>query len=521
MENNISSVTIVGGGDAGLLTALALRSVNPDLRIRVVDDFEESPTTVGKSTYRAIVPLLHDVLDIDEGRFLEAVKPVWKGSVYFEDWCGYDPFHYAFDDRSVKPDIGDPHSGQSLYHYYEDRDRTTPGEAIVEHGKTPLTYSPNEDYVAYPHVAYHLSLGRFNNFLRTLCEERNVALVDDRITAVETNADQTWIEQIESDTATYQSDLFVDVTGFDRLLIGELDSSFRSFDIPLDSAIHAIGERSLEEIEPATVVETGDYGWFWQIDTFDARDMGYVFASDYVSEEQALAEFEAHRDEVFLETEVYHFDSGFYEDAWVGNCLANGNALGFIEPLQSTALTTHGQTAIWLSRLLASHCRINNEGIRESFNGYVRGVWNSIYDFISVHYAFADGDTDFWADIQSIPLSEKVERYIDYYDKNGFELHDAELVDEAGHDLDLLTFPTSSLYRIMMLMGATSSFYENHDIEVPDEVKERWRQRNAAARAMAEECLSYEEVYNSGLIDSYTHNEQEFTRMGFSRVGGL
>ncbi|MFB6300118.1 MAG: tryptophan 7-halogenase [Halobacteriales archaeon] len=521
MDDNVSSVTIVGGGDAGLLTALALRAVNPELTVRVVDDFAESPTTVGKSTYRAIVPLLHDALDIDEGRFMQAVKPIWKGSVYFKDWCGYEPFHYPFDDRSVKPTIGDPHSGESLYHYYETRNRTTPAEAIVDHRKTPLTYSATADYVAYPHVAYHLSLDRFNGFLRTLCEERNVGLIDDRITAVETSADRSRIKRIDGETTSYWSDLFVDATGFDRLLIGELESSYECFDIPLDTAIHGIAERSLADVVPSTVVETGDCGWFWQIDTFDIRDRGYVFASEYISEEEALAEFEAHCDEDFLETEVYHFDSGFYEEAWVGNCIANGNAVGFIEPLQSTALTTHGQTALWLSRLLDSHCRINNAGIRESFNTYVRGVWNSIYDFISVHYRFADGDTDFWTDIQSIPLSEKVHQYIDYYDKNGIELHDAELVDDAGHDLDLLTFPTSSLYRIMMHMGATSSFYESHDIEVRDEIKERWRQRNAAAEAMAEECLTYEEVYNSGLVDSYSHNEQVFTQMGLSQIEGM
>lgn len=515
MGDEITSVTVVGGGDAGLLTALALRKLNPGLDVEVVDDFEEPPTNVGKSTYRAIVPLLHDVLGIDEGRFLREVKPVWKGSVYFRDWCGYDPFHYPFDIRSVKPNENDPRSGESLYYYYESRTMRTPAEGIVEAGKAPLAYSPTDGgYVAYPHIAYHLDLGRFDDFLRTLCGERDIALVDDRITDVTAAPEGNRIEHVAGEAGEYRSDLFVDATGFNRLLMGELDASYRSFDVPLDTAIHAVAEGSLEEIIPATVVETGEYGWFWRIDTIESRDLGYVFASNYVSKEEALAEFENHCDEEFLKTETYRFDSGFYEDNWVGNCVAAGNAMGFVEPLQSTALTTHLTAAVRLSRLLASHCRINDIGVRDSFNTFIRGTWNAIYDFISVHYRFSDGGNEFWTEMQSIPLSEKVHRYIDYYDKNGIELHDSELVDDDGTGLDMLAFPTSSLYMIMTHMGATSSFYEDHNIEVSEEIKTKWRQRNAFVEALAEECLTYEQVYKSGVIDSYRRNERAFAQAG-------
>lgn len=127
MGDKVSSITVVGGGDAGFLAALALRKVNPDVDIAVVDDFGEPPTEVGQGTFQSIIPLLHDVLGIDEGRFLREVKPVWKASSYFRDWCGYEPFHYAFDIRSVKPELDDPKSAESLYHYYETGDMVQAG----------------------------------------------------------------------------------------------------------------------------------------------------------------------------------------------------------------------------------------------------------------------------------------------------------------------------------------------------------------------------------------------------------
>jgi tryptophan halogenase len=513
MGDEVSGVTVVGGGDAGLLAALAIRRVNPGLDIRVVDDFAESPTRVGKSTFQAVVPLLHDVLGIDEGRFLQTVKPVWKGSVYFRDWCGNDPFHYAFDVRSVKPDLDDPRSVESLYHYYETGDMSTPAEGIVDERKTPLVYSAAADsYVMYPNMAYHLSIGRFNELLRELCGERDIALVDDRITDVETNAEGTYVEHVAGADAVYDADLYVDATGFKRLLMDRLDADYRSFDIPLDAAFHATADHDIGDTVPATVVESGEYGWFWQIDTYDHRDLGYVYSSEHVSEDDALAEFEAHREEVFADLERYEFDTGFYEDAWVGNCLATGNALGFIEPLQSTALTTHLNTSVRLSRQLAAHGHINDAGLRESFNRYVTGTWNSVYDFISVHYLFADAVNDFWADMQEIPTSNRVEQYLAYYDANGFELYDSEVVTEEGTQLGMLTFPTSSLYFLIRNMGAESTFYEEHDFSVSDEIKERWRQRNGYVKDLADQCLSYEQVYKSGVVDAYVRNESAFAQ---------
>jgi tryptophan halogenase len=325
MGDEIGSVTVVGGGDCGLLTALAIEKLNPDLRIEVVDDFEGSRTDVGKSTYHAILTLLHDFLDIDEGRFLREVKPIWKASVFFRDWCGYEPFHFPFDMKAVRPEADDPRSGEYLYHYYETQDITTLCEQIVTDRTSPLIYAPSGDtYSQYPYMAYHLSIDRFNEFLRTLCREREIVLIDDEITNVRTDGNR--IDRVESETRTYDTDLYVDATGFNRLLMDHLEADFRSFDIPLDSAFHAVADNSIEDVLPATVVETGEHGWFWQIDTYDGRDLGYVFASEYVSEEEALSEFRAHRDEELTDVETYRFDSGFYRNAWVGNCIANGNA---------------------------------------------------------------------------------------------------------------------------------------------------------------------------------------------------
>jgi len=476
MSETIDDVTIVGGGDAGLLMALCVQKMNPGVDVSVVDDFRQDVPQVGKSTYLKIQQILHGTLDIGEQRFISEVKPVWKASVYFRDWCGYPAFHYPFDDSQKFPSADTADAIEYYYYYYDEiydsPDHRTRCEAIVEQGKSPWYFSPREGgYDTYDRVAYHLNTRRFNDFLRDLCRERGVSLVDDEIVDVDVSDGR--VERVRSERQAYEADLYVDATGFNRVIVGELDREFVDFDLPLDSAYNVRVDNDLSEVVPATVVESGDHGWFWQIDTFDNRDRGYVFASDYVADEDALAEFldEVDGDVTADDVAKYEFTSGFYERAWTGNCVAIGNAEGFVEPLQSTGLTANAHAAVTLSNLLSAHGRIADEGIRDSYNDWVARSWRSIYDFISVHYRYADGDTEFWEDVTALPVSRRVEFLEDEFDRNGFDwsIDPTATSDEVE---DLQTFQPIHFYELIRNMGAESAFYESHDFEVSDDVRQ-------------------------------------------------
>jgi hypothetical protein len=114
---------------------------------------------------------------------MSEVKPVWKGSVYFRDWCGYGPFHFPFDNVTKFPEEHTPRAAEHEYHYYEtlydSPDHRSKGEEIVEQRASPMYYAPESGrYRKYRYVAYHLNTERFNSFLRDLCRERDVSLVE-------------------------------------------------------------------------------------------------------------------------------------------------------------------------------------------------------------------------------------------------------------------------------------------------------------------------------------------------------
>ena len=495
----IETVTVVGGGDAGLIAALTLDSVTPDLDVTVVDDFDEGIPEVGKSTISYIQNTFHNVLGIEKARFISEVKPVWKASVFFTDWCGRGPFHVPFDDLTLPPAEPGRRRFEELYHRYETGNYRTLGVEIAEQGTSPFVeIRQNGFFRSYDHVAYQFSTSRLNEFLRTVCRERGIDLIDDEV--VDVAVDDGRIARVAGEERTYDADLYLDATGFERLLMRNLDNAFDSFDFTLDSALVAKADLELPDVVPATVVDSGEYGWFWQIDTWDWRDMGYVYSSEHVSTGDALAEFVETREADIAEADVvqYGFDSGHYRDAWVGNCVAVGNALGFVEPLQSTALTLNAILTEKLSELVADHGGIDHRGVRRLYNDYARSKWENVYDFISVHYRYADGESEFWEDMRTVNDERRLAKYVESYRENGFNSH-TDLDNKHGQNPQV--FNQFIFYRLLRALGVESDFYESLDIEVSVEAREAVERETERNRSDAERHLSYEQVYGSGVFD--------------------
>mgnify|MGYP000471767890 FL=1 len=474
MGERIDRVLVVGGGDAGLLTALSLRKMNPRMDVSVVDDFDREIPAVGKSTFQAIFRIFHDTLGFDEQTFVSEVKPVWKASVYFDDWCGRT-FHYPFDLASHFPPADTDDAIANYYLYYDELthspDHLSKCEQMVEQGKSPWYFSPSDGgNRKYENVAYHLNTERFNAYLRDRCREQGISLVDDDVVDVDVTGDR--IDRVRSDDRAYEADLYVDATGFNRVLKEAVGGEFVDFELPLDSALNARVDRPLSEVVPATVVDSGEHGWFWQIDTYDNRDLGYVYASEFADDEEAMAAFLEHCDGAVSPEEVasYEFSSGYYDPAWTGNCVAIGNAQGFVEPLESTGLTAAAKSAVTLSNLLSARGGVSDAGVRETYNDWVGRSWRSIYDFIAVHYRYADGDNEFWRAMRSIPTSARVERIVEAFDRNGFDTH----VDPVANDVeveDLVYFRPRNFYTLLRDLGETAEFYESYEFDVGEPIR--------------------------------------------------
>jgi tryptophan halogenase len=94
---------------------------------------------------------------------------------------------------------------------------------------------------------------------------------------------------------------------------------------------------------------------------------------------------------------VIKFPSGRYENFWVRNVAGIGNASGFVEPLEATALHMIVEQSNFLGwALLDGGLRIN-PAIRDLENARFRRMWDDIRDFLAIHYRFNHKlGTPFW-----------------------------------------------------------------------------------------------------------------------------
>ncbi|HEX5244122.1 MAG TPA: tryptophan 7-halogenase, partial [Tepidisphaeraceae bacterium] len=174
-----------------------------------------------------------------------------------------------------------------------------------------------------------------------------------------------------------------------------------------------------EPIYPYTTCSTMDSGWIWQIEHESRINRGYVYCSSFISDEQAELEFRAKSPDV-AQTRMVKFASGRYERNFVKNVVAIGNASGFVEPLEATAL---GVIAMQ-SRVLADSLAAADRELRASHIRYINyhhsAIWDAIRGFISIHYKYnTRSDSPFWKYCRDKTDLAKGADAVEYYRDNG------------------------------------------------------------------------------------------------------
>jgi len=216
-----------------------------------------------------------------------------------------------------------------------------------------------------------------------------------------------------------------------------------------------------------------------------------VYSSAHRDIADAKAEFaDARPEEIDTEDMAqYEFDSGVLATPWRGNCVAVGNALGFIEPLQSTALSTHCKLAAELTRGLAKHGRVNCEGLRRLFNETTRDTWEEVYDFVSIYYKYSSGSMPFWEDAREIH-PEELEHFRSYQESGISAWQERSALTRTGTDLNGIHL----YYMIFRSLGVKSAFYEDLAFDVDAAVADEVEAYTAALSDRADHLATYEDL---------------------------
>ena len=417
----IIRVVILGGGSAGFIAALALKSKLPHLEVQVIRSKEIGIIGVGEGSTPALTRFLHDYLGMNLKKFFAVAQPTWKLGLRFL-WGPRPYFNFSFNAGQMAG-MSKPLQRIRACYCSNEMEYEEPLSALMSQDRV-FERAQNGGPVLHSSIAYHVENDKFVRFLEDYAVALGVTILDDKVLEVEQNEAGVAALRLESGRRE-TADLYLDASGFGSVLLGKtLGEPFVSYDQTLfcDRAVVGGWDRKDPEdmvIKPYTTCETMNSGWCWQIEHENRINRGYVYSSGFISDEAAEKEFRMKNPKVGP-TRIVRFVSGRYRNVWVKNVVAVGNAGGFVEPLEATALG-----------VIAGECSILTETLKElegeptpsllkQFNRHNALIWDDIRDFLSLHYRFNKRlDTPFWRHCWEATDLAGAAELVEVYRENG------------------------------------------------------------------------------------------------------
>lgn len=395
MMKKVNSVTIVGGGTSGFITALILKQkFQENIDITVVKSDKIGTIGVGEGTTEHW-GMFSDYIGLDRKQIIKECDATLKCGLLFTDWGGKDYMHGAYDFSNC-----DRH----MYLKLLAEDKPLIAEDYFYKGL--CSENMFSDYVLNQ---YHFNAISLNKFMIKISKQRGIKVVDDIITDIKLNENGE-IENIHSDKCGYKSDFYIDCTGFRKLLIGKMNAEWISHKkyLTLNSAV-VFPTGDTENYNLFTLSQAMKYGYRFRIPTWGRHGNGYIYNNNYTNVDDVKKELEdIFKQDLDIKREI-NYDPGYLKNVWIKNCLSIGLSANFIEPLEASSIGM----SIQQSFMLANRIHNYNQANIDEYNREVENMMINVRDFVFLHYMCKRNDTDFWKDLKNIEapdtLKEKLE----------------------------------------------------------------------------------------------------------------
>jgi tryptophan halogenase len=534
MRHTINSITIVGGGSSGWMTAAAIARQLPNIKLTLVESPAIPIIGVGESTIGHINQFMH-LIGLRDEDWMPQCNATYKTSIKFIDFREAPKekphtFHYPFGRfditdkprgvmewflyRAANPDV-DPNNFAEFYH-----------DSILMSDRGKLTKNEHHQIRGFNFefdTAYHMDATLFGNYLRdTICLPSGMTHILDTVASVTQKADGSIQEIVTENNGSLTADLFIDCTGFKSLLLEQtLKVPFISFHDTLlnDSAIATVIpyiDRNAE-MECFTSCTAIDAGWVWNIPLWNRIGTGYVYSSKFATPEQAEEQFRKHLKSNRMvcpdaeradAAEIRHIKikHGTHARAWEKNVVGIGLANGFIEPLESTGLMLTHEAIVKLVAALTMRDGVVTQFDVDLFNHAFQEQIFGFKHFISQHYALSSrADTPYWqhvtGEITYSPAMKdfKAEIYNSYPD-----------IAHRQHRSRNYSTDMSGIVYIAVGMGynpmdaAHKKFLDKKFLETPGyetEVRLKWEQHRDEVLAVIDQLPSHYEFLRDNIYN--------------------
>lgn len=429
----IRSIVIVGGGTAGWMAASALaKLLGRSVDIRLVESDEIGIVGVGEATIPQI-RLFNGTLGLDEDDFIRQTQGTFKLGIEFVDWTrpGHRYIH-AFGPIGGR-ELGVVPFWQYWRRAYAEGWAGELGDYVFNSvaaraGKMLRGANVQNSPLSNVFHAFHFDAGLYAKYLRAFAEPRGVRRTEGRVVDVALHPESGFVESIVlADGERIAGDLFIDCSGFRGLLIEQaLKTGYEDWShwLPCNRAL-AVPCASVSPLTPYTRSTAREAGWQWRIPLQHRIGNGYVYCSDFISDDEATATLLRNLDgEALAEPRPLRFVTGMRRRFWNRNVVAMGLASGFMEPLESTSIHFI-QAAI--SKLIAflPDRRFAQADVDE-YNRMLQFEYTRSRDFILLHYHATQRPGPFWEHCRNIPLPDTLAHKIDLFRSAGRVFREGE-----------------------------------------------------------------------------------------------
>lgn len=409
------------------MTAASLaRFLRPDqCSIRLVESAEIGIVGVGEATVPHI-RFFNQTLGLDEAEFMRKTHATFKLGIEFVNWA-------RIGDSYIHPfgDYGRAFRGVKFHHVWN-RLRLAGDPTPLDDYSLPIQASkaarfapPTEDpasLLAGFGYAFQFDATLFAPYLREYAEKRGVQRTEGRVVDVQLRGTDGFIESLTlASGEKIEGDLFVDCSGFFGLLTEKyLKTGYEDWThwLPCDRAV-AVPCESHGPLLPYTRSTALTAGWQWRIPLQHRTGNGYVYSSQFVSDDEAAATLLSNLDgKALAQPRFLKFVTGRRKKSWNRNCVTVGLAGGFVEPLESTSIYLIQAAVTHLIELFPDR---NFDSVNvDEYNRIMDVEFERVRDFIVLHYhATERDDTPLWNYVRNMSIPDSLAYKMELFRERG------------------------------------------------------------------------------------------------------
>jgi tryptophan halogenase len=428
----VKKIIVVGGGTAGWLSAGYLSSQLKNVEIEVICSKEVPIIGVGETT----VPQFRNHLEkmgLSEDVWMRESGSTFKYGVTFDNWrTGNDTRWHGFGDFVTEKGIS-----HSLYEYGKrvscEKDDSvliadywmamlkngTIGEDeyykyasdtyhLVKHHKAHRTLAGHQYMSRVPGYAYNINAFKVGQTIRERVALPNgVRLIERHIVEVRRNEREEVTGLVDNTGTVHTADLYIDCTGFKRLLIGPV-AKWISFEdrLPCKNAVGGRVKYNGDEEQfcvPNLHATALKHGWSWRVPLRDDMGSGYVYDTRFTTTEQAAEELHAYwraQGKEWDHKVTLSFENGILDRSAHRNVIACGLSSNFLEPLEATSISFTTLVNELVATILNRHDNHWSEKDAEVLTRLMHREIKITGDFLWCHYALTERtDTEFWREV--------------------------------------------------------------------------------------------------------------------------